>query len=260
MTLNFQKYQGTGNDFILIDNLNGAWDSLGINAIKKLCNRNFGIGADGLIKINSSAQYDFEMDYYNADGTKSFCGNGARCAVTFLYDNIIFKNKFVFSAIDGMHEAEITENSVALKMNKTTFEVQPNEPFVLNTGSPHFVKYVSELEQLDVFNEGRKIRYASPFEQDGINVNFVKPLSPHSISIRTYERGVENETLSCGTGATACAIVQAVQMQLFGEQKIDIEVAGGSLQVAFNRVNPKNFIEIKLIGPAMKVFEGKIEI
>jgi diaminopimelate epimerase len=260
MVLNFQKYQGTGNDFILVDNLSGMWDALDIITIQKLCDRNFGIGADGLIKINASLGSDFEMDYYNADGTKSFCGNGARCAVTFVHQNLILKKKFVFSAIDGLHEAEITENRVALKMNDTSFEINPNEPYILNTGSPHFVKYVSDLEQLDVFNEGRKIRYGSPFKKEGINVNFVKRISEHSISIRTYERGVENETLSCGTGATACALVNAVESQLFGRQKMSIQVIGGSLWVAFNRINPTTFVDIQLVGPAMKVFEGKIEV
>jgi diaminopimelate epimerase len=260
MVLDFQKYQGTGNDFILVDNLNGNWDELDISTIQKICDRNFGVGADGLIKISRSIEFDFEMDYYNSDGTKSFCGNGARCAVAFVHQNFSPKNNFCFSAIDGIHEAVINQNSVALKMKDTSFDINPNEPFVLNTGSPHLVKYVTNLEKLDVFNEGRTIRYAAPFEKEGINVNFVRQLSENAISIRTYERGVENETLSCGTGATACALVNAVEAKLYGEQQISVQVIGGSLWVAFNRISPTTFVDIQLIGPAMKVFEGKIEI
>ena len=145
-------------------------------------------------------------------------------------------------------------------MNNTFCDVHEKGDFILNTGSPHFVRYVNEINHLDVYNEGRNIRYSNPFEKDGINVNFVERLSSNSISIRTYERGVENETLSCGTGATACAIVNAIKEKLEGEQKMDVRVQGGALTVEFNRVNPTTFTDIKLIGPAMKVFEGKIII
>ncbi len=260
MDLNFHKYQGTGNDFIIVDNFNGNWDKLETKFIQSMCDRNFGIGGDGLIKINRSPQFDFEMDYYNADGTKSFCGNGARCAVTFVKDNLINNSQFIFSAIDGVHHAQILDRMVSLKMNDTYCKLEKNHDIILNTGSPHYVKYVSDLNGMDVFNEGRLIRYSSAFADGGINVNFVMPLTSHSISIRTYERGVENETLSCGTGATACAIVNAVVEDLFGKQTIAVRVKGGELEVTFNRINQSDFEDIYLIGPALKVFEGKIDI
>ncbi len=260
MHLTFQKYQGTGNDFIIVNNLHSTWDNLDIGSIKFLCDRKFGVGADGLIKINKSKDYDFEMDYYNSDGTKSFCGNGARCAVTFVKQNIIEKNQYIFSAIDGIHHASISKSLVSLKMNNTTCKFVPNGDHILNTGSPHYVKYVDSFNNLDVFKEGRKIRFSEAFKSEGINVNFVERLSSHSIAIRTYERGVEDETLSCGTGATACAIVNSLVEDLYGVQSIKVGVKGGELEVTFNRMSESEFEDIRLIGPAIKVFEGTIDL
>jgi diaminopimelate epimerase len=260
MNLNFQKYQGTGNDFIIVNNLHGDWDNLDDGLINFLCDRNFGIGGDGLIKINKSKDFDFEMDYYNSDGTKSFCGNGARCAVTFVKENIIEKNQYIFSAIDGVHKASISNNLVSLKMSNAICNFVQNGDHILNTGSPHYVRYVDALDNLDVFQEGRKIRFSESFKSEGINVNFVERLSSHSIAIRTYERGVEDETLSCGTGATASAIVNALVEDLFGSQSIKVGVKGGELEVAFNRISQSEFEDISLIGPALKVFEGIIDL
>ena len=260
MVMNFHKYQGTGNDFIIVNNLDNSLDSMDIETIQFLCDRNFGIGADGFIKINRSEQFDFDLDYYNSDGSKSFCGNGARCAVTYVRENLFSKVHYTFSAFDGLHEANIKNLKVALKMKNTVYNQQGSSEFILNTGSPHYVQYVNDLKTLDVSKEGREIRYSERFNAEGINVNFVKQITSNAISIRTYERGVENETLSCGTGATACAIVNAIVEDLYGCQKIEVEVKGGKLEVDYNRLNYTDFEEILLIGPAEKVFEGRINL
>jgi diaminopimelate epimerase len=200
------------------------------------------------------------MDYYNSDGSKSFCGNGARCAVNYVSENILKKSQYVFAAIDGIHHASVSNHLVSLKMNNTFCKFEQNIDCVLNTGSPHYVKFVNELDKVDVYKEGRQIRFSETFQSEGINVNFVERISSHSISIRTYERGVEDETLSCGTGATACAIVNALVEDLQGTQSIKVLVKGGELEVSLNRVGQSDFEDIYLIGPASKVFEGKIDL
>ncbi|MEY2811851.1 MAG: hypothetical protein RI991_846 [Bacteroidota bacterium] len=254
MEIQFYKYQGTGNDFIILDNRDGKYNMLTDEAIEKMCDRKFGIGADGLMLLEMAEGYDFKMKYHNADGKEgSMCGNGGRCLVQFAHDKGIFKENYLFIATDGPHEARIQENGlVKLKMKDVHHLDSTTESSTLNTGSPHYIHWVSTLDDFDVFNEGRKIRYNDTFKQEGINVNFVKK-EEDGIRVRTYERGVEDETLSCGTGVTAAAIASSVKM---GQQQVNVKVKGGNLAVSFNRSGEKEFTDVWLIGPAIFVFTG----
>lgn len=255
--LNFVKYQGAGNDFVMIDNRLGNWDNLSIQQIQHICDRRFGVGADGLIKINTSSNTDFECDYYNSDGSKSFCGNGARCAVAFSKELGIAKDRFIFQAIDGEHEAFILDGLVHLKMNDVSKMEWIGSDALLNTGSPHYIQWVGQVQNLDVFHSGQVIRYNERFKAEGVNVNFIEEVAQKALKIRTYERGVEDETLSCGTGITAAALAFAAKHHMMGEQTIPVYAAGGDLKVTF-QYNGNEFTEIWLIGPAERVFEGEI--
>lgn len=260
MHIQFSKYQGTGNDFIMLNNLDGMYNELTLKQIQYLCDRRFGIGADGLIKINRFEGASFEVDYYNADGTKSFCGNGARCSVSFAEKIGLYTKEVHFMAIDGMHYAENKGNEISLQMlDVTKAERLEKGAYVLNTGSPHYVVYVDNVLETNVYEEGRKIRYSLPYREDGINVNFVETYSSDEIEVSTYERGVEDETLSCGTGVTAAALVHALSQNLQGEQRISIHTKGGKLTVAF-KADGESFSNIQLIGPAEHVFDGQIEL
>jgi diaminopimelate epimerase len=258
MTLKFSKYQGTGNDFIMIDerHLNGF--ALGIKHIQALCNRRFGIGADGLIMIKFDEQSDFYVDYYNADGSQSFCGNGARCSVKFAQEIGLIENICVFNAIDGLHEAEIMANgAVKLRMSAVeNIQALENHCFVLDTGSPHYVQFVTHLEDLDIVHFGREIRYSPSYTASGINVNAAQ-ISGDCIEVRTYERGVEDETFSCGTGVTAVALA-AAQHDTKNQGTSTIKTKGGMLQVHWAK-NKQGFDSIFLEGPAEKVYDGQIE-
>ncbi|MEJ7611827.1 MAG: diaminopimelate epimerase [Ferruginibacter sp.] len=258
MDIEFYKYQGTGNDFIIIDNRNGKYDELSAKDVKHFCDRKFGIGADGLMMMNTKDGYDFEMIYYNSDGRPgSMCGNGGRCLVRFAKDMGIHKTSYSFIASDGPHEAEIDlANNVRLKMKDVT-EVDAHPAYaVLNTGSPHYIKYSSDVRQMDVFKKGREIRYSSEYEKEGINVNFVESTGPYSVFMRTYERGVEDETLSCGTGVTAAALMSAHNDRGFNEVKV--QTPGGDLSVEFTKTGDHSFTDIRLCGPAEYVFKGRI--
>lgn len=260
MKLFFHKYQGTGNDFIMIDNNDSKYSDLTVNQIKYLCDRRFGIGADGLIKINSADGFDFEMDYYNADGTKSFCGNGARCSVMFAKEvGLVKGNKTSFTAIDGSHEATISDSQVFLKM-KDVENVRSigDGTFETNTGSPHYVKYVEDIDKENVVDFGKSIRYNDTYRAEGINVNLAEQIAPNTIKVYTYERGVEDETLSCGTGVTAAALSFAVKNKLEGQQCIVVQTKGGQLEVRFNK--SISFSDVWLIGPAIEVFEGTCDV
>jgi diaminopimelate epimerase len=255
--IEFFKYQGTGNDFIMLNNFSGKFDQLSIHQIKQLCDRRFGIGADGLIKINQSEKADFEAEYFNADGSKSFCGNGGRCSVAFAAEQkIITSKETTFDAIDGLHSAKIVGHQIELQMIDVNSIFHTDECSILDTGSPHYVWFEENIDEVDMVQFGQLIRYSDAFSENGINVNGVEVLGKNHIKIRTYERGVEAETLSCGTGATACSLVFACNSALSGQQTIQIDVAGGKLQVSFNRTNEEEFENIYLVGPAQFVFSG----
>lgn len=254
--MKFYKYQGTGNDFVMIDNRSGEWDDLSIESIQKLCDRRFGIGADGLIKINSSIDVDFDVDYYNSDGSKSFCGNGARCSVAFAHYLDIIEDKTTFNAIDGIHEAEIRNGIVKLKMGDVKAISEDGNDYVLNTGSPHYVRYVEMLNNYNVYKTGNEIRNSETYKKEGINVNFVEKLSDSELFVRTYERGVEDETYSCGTGVTAAALTF---MKNNNQTFVRVQVKGGNLKV-YAEKNGAGFSNIWLEGPAIQVFKGNINL
>lgn len=255
--MKFYKYQGAGNDFVMIDNRQKVMEITEHQRIEQLCDRRFGIGADGLILIQNHPDYDFEMVYFNADGYQtSMCGNGGRCAVAFAKKLGIIDTKTRFLAIDGEHEAIIEkEDWVELQMtNVDTVEINKDN-FVLDTGSPHYVTFVNDLNGVDVFNQGRAVRYNDRFSEKGINVNFVENTS-QGISVATYERGVEDETLACGTGVTACAIAHWIKNQQSTD--ILIKAKGGDLSVRFEPFGNNQFRNIWLCGGATYVFEGNI--
>ncbi|ODT93367.1 MAG: diaminopimelate epimerase [Sphingobacteriales bacterium SCN 48-20] len=255
----FSKYQGTGNDFILLDNREGIYNTLSTEQIRHLCDRRFGIGADGLMLLNNHEGYDFEMKYFNADGREgSMCGNGGRCLVRFAYHLGIHRNEYKFLAVDGDHEAEIdTDGIVSLKMKDVDKIRRQNGDSILNTGSPHYVKVVSDVMDMDVYKKGRDIRYSKEYEQEGINVNFVEQTGEDKIIVRTYERGVEDETYSCGTGVTAAAMVCYHNENGFND--VQVKTLGGKLNVEFDRIEER-YINVWLSGPAEKVYDGKIEL
>src|SRR5690554_1557858 len=232
----FHKYQGAGNDFIIIDNRNLKFAENNPQKIAQLCNRRFGIGADGLMLLQSSKGSDFEMVYYNADGNiGSMCGNGGRCIVAFAMNQGIISDSTNFLAVDGIHKATIDHAGtwVSLKMNDVNNIHCDGDAYVLDTGSPHYVKIVSNLETLDVDTEGASIRNQDTYRQAGINVNFVSPES-NGYFVRTFERGVEGETLACGTGVTATALAMARHNQQQGEIETPIRALGGNLLIRFH--------------------------
>ena len=260
MKIFFQKCQGTGNDFIILDNRENRYDTLTEKQVAFLCHRRFGIGADGLMLLNRDTEYDFRMIYFNADGKEgSMCGNGGRCLVKFAYDNGIVKSQYSFIATDGEHEAEVDiSGKVRLRMKDVSSVSDEIDHYILDTGSPHYVKFVQGLNDMEVKDEGRRIRYSKAFNAKGINVNFVEEIDDHTIFVRTYERGVEDETYSCGTGVTASALVAAHNDNSFNE--IDVKTIGGDLSVEFNAVNKEGFNNIWLIGPAEYVYSGELEL
>lgn len=260
MKIEFYKYQGTGNDFILLDNRTNLYDNLTEKQVASLCNRHFGIGADGLMLLNVKEGYDFDMKYYNANGAEgSMCGNGSRCIVKFAARLGIRKNNYHFLAADGEHEADIDiDGVVRLKMRDVNNVEGRTNHYILNTGSPHYVKHISDVENMDVKTGGRMIRYSKEFEKKGINVNFVETLSEYSIYVRTYERGVEDETLSCGTGVTASALVSAHNDN--GFNRVEVKTPGGNLSVEFDKKDDDHFENIWLNGPATFVFKGEFEL
>ncbi len=255
--LTFYKYQGTGNDFVMVDNRTDSFPKNDTELVAKLCDRRFGIGADGLILLENDPNLDFKMVYYNADGNEgSMCGNGGRCLVAFANFLGIFSSETKFNAVDGAHSATIEGDIVELKMGDVTeIKIKPNYYF-LNTGSPHHVQLVSEIQDLDVFKEGSKLRYGL-YGEKGSNINFVEPLDNGAFAVRTYERGVEDETLSCGTGVTAVAIAMHKSGRVSSDI-VNIEAQGGKLQVRFS-VDAKGYSNVHLKGPATQVFKGEVK-
>ncbi|MDN5216299.1 diaminopimelate epimerase [Fulvivirgaceae bacterium BMA12] len=262
--INFYKYQGTGNDFVMIDDRDqrfpyNAAESTQFDTriIARICDRKFGVGADGLILIRDHDEYDFEMIYFNADGSQSLCGNGSRCAVRFANYLGIIQNETCFLAIDGPHEAFIEEDLIHLKMGNVNQVKKMNGHWFIDTGSPHVIKFIEDLEAFDVYEEGKAIRHDQAFAPNGTNVNFVEACSMDELFVRTFERGVENETLSCGTGVTAVSL--AASYEKF-TSPVKIKTLGGSLQVSFDKIDNQKFENIYLIGPAGMVFEGTIQL
>lgn len=263
MLLHFTKFHGTGNDFILVDNRKNSIE-LSSGQIQHLCNRHLGIGADGLMLMKSESGYDFSMLYYNADGLEgSMCGNGGRCIAAFAYISGIKKPTLVFKAVDGVHEAVVKKQGanvfdVSVSLNDVNgIERLSDQTFVLDTGSPHYVKFISDPNGLDVLSEGKKIRWDSRFQPDGINVNFVWKEN-QMLYVKTYERGVENLTLSCGTGVTASAIAASANVKN-GPVALDIHTLGGLLHTSFQKEDTR-FTNVQLRGNAVNVFTGNIKI
>jgi len=257
--MDFFKYQGTGNDFVLIDDRDLTFPASDQAFVERLCHRRFGIGADGLILLQNDPEYDFRMVYFNSDGAEgSMCGNGGRCIVRFAHDLGLFDQKTRFIAVDGEHLAEVDGENISLKMSNVSGIAKRDGLTFLNTGSPHVVQFVDDLESLDVVAEGRAIRYSTTFQPGGTNVNFAQVLDNHTLFVRTYERGVEDETYSCGTGVTAVALVAHHQLAMPGP--IHIQTIGGNLQVSFQPKDNGHFEDIYLIGPAKRVFAGSITV
>ena len=260
MKINFYKYQGAGNDFILIDHTMNPLKNIDNDLIEQLCNRRFGIGADGLMFVTTHENYDFEMHYFNADGKLgSMCGNGGRCIVAFAKHLGIIGNETNFLAVDGPHYARISASGdwVDLQMIDVDVITRDANAYVLNTGSPHYVEQQKDLENFDVITSGKTIRYNATYAEKGINVNFVEDKGDH-LFVRTYERGVEDETYACGTGVTAVAMAMAKHKNLTGRINTDIKVLGGDIKIEFDYDGEK-FTNVFLCGPAKLVFEGAVE-
>ncbi len=260
MNIQFCKYQGTGNDFILIDNRSKIFAKISTDEINLLCNRRFGIGADGLILLNSHSLYDFEMHYFNSDGKEaSMCGNGGRCIVAFAKHLGIINNSTKFIAVDGTHEAEIDEfETVKLKMQDVNDVEIGKDYYFLDTGSPHYVSFVKNIENIDLYKKAHKIRYNKRFKNIGTNVDFVE-IMDNKIFVRTYERGVEDETLSCGTGVIASAISFSLLSRLDNTEYF-VSTKGGDLKIFFNKNDDATFNNVWIKGPAKLTFEGNIQI
>ena len=263
MELSFYKYQGTGNDFVLIDNRWNIVSKNDTNLIRRLCDRKFGIGADGLLLLEKadSEEVDFNMVYFNADGNlSSMCGNGGRCIVAFAHFLEIIGKETVFQAVDGLHMAQISDHDIVRLEMRNVDRIQKQEDFVfLDTGSPHHVVFSDDVDAIDVKNQGAAIRNSQPYSKiGGTNVNFVEVQEDDSIKVRTFERGVEDETLSCGTGVTAAAIA-ALHKELVQSHKIEVHTPGGRLVVDLEE-SEKGYRNIWLSGPAKRVFHGTIRI
>jgi diaminopimelate epimerase len=259
VNIKFYKYQGTGNDFIILDNPDYDVENWSVSTIKKLCSRKYGIGADGLIWLKASRKFDFEMVYFNADGNvSSMCGNGGRCAAK----HFMILNKLketLFNAVDGSHEAELLGENVRLKMMDSSIDKR-SDYYVLQTGSPHYVSWHKQIENLQNFNElASQIRFNEEYKDEGINVNFVELKGDNRIKVRTYERGVEDETDSCGTGVTACAIATAMNNDNY-VSPIAVETLGGELMIEWQGVVENVAHDVYLIGPAINVFSGELKI
>ncbi|NBX38988.1 MAG: diaminopimelate epimerase [Flavobacteriia bacterium] len=255
MNFEFQKYQGTGNDFVVLDNRDARYSTITVDQIRQFCDRKMGVGSDGLILINPCMEADFEMVFYNPDASKSFCGNGARCAIAFVRDHNMDMHHQRFLAIDGMHAYRVEKDQLAVQMSDVQ-EVLPLDEFrgLVNTGSPHIVIKSQDISTPNVISLGQQIRYSETYVKEGVNVNLMWPIDQNSLAIGTYERGVENETLSCGTGATACALYYADSEGL-NEGSIQVHTKGGMLTVDFRR-SMGVFKHVWLKGPAVSVYSG----
>lgn len=275
MKVHFYKYQATGNDFVVLDNRSAQY-KLTVDQIKQICHRKFGVGADGLMLIEKHPLLDFNLIYFNSDGSQSLCGNGSRAAVQMASDLGIVNGKAKFNAYDGEHSAELrASNIIKLKMNDVISANLIGEDYFINTGSPHHVRFVRNIMEYPVVEEGAKIRYSDDYKPGGTNVNFVELLPDNTIFVRTYERGVEDETLSCGTGIVASALASALFKNF--TSPVHVKAQGGELSVEFTPASMRQtgasivgessqsghrgiFQDIFLIGPAKLVFEGDLEL
>jgi diaminopimelate epimerase len=259
--IHFYKYQGAGNDFILVDNRENTIDHHNVKLIAHLCDRRFGIGGDGIMFLQNKAGYDFEMVYYNSDGQpSSMCGNGGRCIVAFAKFLGIIDTETDFLAVDGPHHAKISASGdwVSLQMIDVAEINRDGEAYVLNTGSPHYIAMADDLANKDVYQDGHAIRNNETYKTNGINVNFVEQ-NGKGYFVRTFERGVEDETYACGTGVTAVALAMAKHHNQTGTVETPIKVLGGDLNIRFN-YDGSTFSHIFLEGPAVQVFEGKVVV
>ena len=265
MRIHFFKYQATGNDFVLIDNRSGKY-TLSQDQIISICDRKFGVGADGLMLVETHPSAHFNLQYFNSDGSQSLCGNGSRAAVKMAASLGMVNGKATFDAFDGLHDAEIQDDGIVrLRMHDVTdVRKLDNGDLFINTGSPHYIRFVEDVSTYPVFETGKNIRYSAEFKPGGTNVNFVQRLAPSTIFVRTYERGVENETLSCGTGVTAAALATSLNGD---NTPVQVRTLGGDLKVEFKTRHsgatsgqPGTFYDIYLIGPAKLVFEGDLEL
>ena len=261
MQIKFDKYQGAGNDFIIIDNRDKKYSVLKTGQLKALCNRYTGIGSDGVILIQDTKDADFEMHYFNSDGNSgSLCGNGGRCSVAFAKRHQMINNKTKFKVNDGFHHAHLlSANEIRLQMQDVSSIDHYGESFFVDTGSPHYVKIVNNISSINVKKEGADIRYSDFFMPNGVNVNFLEKKNNSYFLIRTYERGVEDETLACGTGAVAGALIMFHSGETEGETQIELEAIGGNLKVSFDNSN-EGYQNIYLEGPATFVYSGSINI
>jgi len=259
MNLIFYKYQGTGNDFVLVDNRQEIFDKNNTKLIARLCDRKFGVGADGFILLENSEISDFKMVYYNADGkTSTMCGNGGRCLVAFAKLLGIITQNTSFEAIDGLHEASIEYDIVSLKMIDVEAIDEFEDHIFLDSGSPHHITFVKNVSDVNVKITGRKLRYGAPYFEEGSNINFVEQTDTNAFKVRTYERGVENETLSCGTGVTAVAIASH-KARKTASNHVVLNTPGGRLEVSFETHN-NSYKNVFLKGAATLVFKGTIDI
>jgi diaminopimelate epimerase len=250
----FLKYHGAGNDFVMADNRNGDWSALSLEQRALICHRRFGVGADGLILLENDFEFDFRMVYYNSDGRQSsMCGNGGRCIAAFANKLGIINDKTTFVAIDGVHEAVMEGDVVRLKMRDVPNPSPYFRGYFINTGSPHYVEMVEDVEAVSLIARAREIRYNSDFAFEGVNVNFFEITPSGLLKVRTYERGVEDETFACGTGVTAVAI--AASSLIAGTTKFDLQAKGGLLRVSFDQ-HSLGYHNIWLCGGAQFVFEG----
>ncbi len=257
MDMTFFKYHGAGNDFIFIDNRNNVFPKKNTAVIRHLCDRHFGIGADGLILLENDSETDFKMIYFNADSSQTMCGNGGRCAVAFAKKLNIIETSTTFSAFDGLHYAEIKDGTVSLQMIDVD-DIKITDDFIFtNTGTPHHVEIVEDLKNYPVFKKGKEIRY-DVYGKEGSNVNFVQQVNENTFQIRTYERGVEDETLACGTGVTAVAVAMHA-IKKVNTNTVHLLAEGGKLKVHFDCIDG-TYKNVVLSGPAEFVFKGTVTI
>lgn len=255
MQIPFSKYQGTGNDFVLVDNRDQRFPAENMTVIRQICHRKFGVGSDGLILIQPDNEADFYMNFFNPDGSQSYCGNGSRCALHFAQRIGMVGDRSSFRAIDGIHEGRTNGHKVTTSILPVSPIEKRGDNFLINTGSPHYIVFCEDVESVDLIAEAREIRYNHEFKSAGVNVNFVQIIGEGQLKMRTYERGVEDETLSCGTGVTAAALAHLASAEV-ELSKVKVETRGGHLEVVAQKQRDGAFSQIALSGPVQETFTG----